>query len=364
MAYAYAVATPARATSAIASPVKRVDSVMSAEDEDTQALLERMKETVEGMKRRRSGIPATPVGKMSLTFAKAQADVESMQRMQDIEGELEEGDEEGSDKENHNDVIGGPTEDASNEQDELALETPMENLVRPTGVSVSKTPRLDLKHMLSASSAPPKTPSFKGIREMFQDRQQAEPQTPKMDGIKTMFRQPKVPETPAFEGIGEMMTTPVAYRTSILEEEGGEEEIVEVVKPKRGRSALATGSKPPSSNKATTARGKTRGSAATVNTPVTEGKSNFADDEATPGDGLGRVEEENAKKTVITRGRSKQTDGSDVEDNNDKPQRKARLIRSSRRAIEDIPEVRIICCYLSVLTEQTRLHDRNRLSRL
>ena len=361
MAYAYAVTTPAKATSAIASPVKRVDSVMSAEDEDTQALLERMKETVEGMKRRRSGIPATPAGKMSLTFAKAQADVESMQRMQDIEGELEEGDEEGSDKENHNDVIGGPTEDASSEQDELALETPMENLVRPTGVSVSKTPRLDLKHMLSASSAPPKTPSFKGIREMFQDRQQAEPQTPKMDGIKTMFRQPKVPETPAFEGIGEMMTTPVAYRMSILEEEGGEEEIVEVVKPKRGRSA---GSKPPSSNKATTARGKTCGSAATVNTPVTEGKSNFADDEATPGDGLGRVEEENAKKTVTTRGRSKQTDGSDVEDNNDKPQRKARLIRSSRRAIEDIPEVRIICYYLSVSTKQTRLHDRNKLSRL
>ena len=350
MAYAYAVATPARATSAIASPVKRVDSVMSAEDEDTQALLERMKETVEGMKRRRSGIPATPVGKMSLTFAKAQADVESMQRMQDIEGELEEGDEEGSDKENHNDVIEGPTEDASNGQDELA---PMENLVRPTGVSVSKTPRLDLKHILSTSSAPPKTPSFKGIREMFRDRQQAEPQTPKMDGIKTMFRLPKVPETPAFEGIGEMMTTPVAYRTSILEEEGGEEEIVEVVKPKRGRSALATGSKPLSSNKATTARGKTRGSAVTVNTPVTEGKSNFADDEATPGDGLGRTEEENAKKTVTTRGRSKLTDGSDMEDNNDKPQRKARLIRSSRRAIEDIPEVCIICCYLSVLTEQT-----------
>ena len=337
------------------SPVKKVDSVVPAEDEDTKALLERMKETVEGMKRRRSGVPPTPIGRTSLAFAKAQADMESTQRMEDGEEEPEEGDEDGSDKENHNDVIEGPTEDASSEQDELALEIPTQDLVQPTGTSIPKTPQLHLKHIFSAPSAPPKTPSFKGVREMFQDRQQVEPQTPKMDGIKAMFRQPKVPETPAFEGIGEMMRTPVAYRMSVLEEEDGEEEIDKVVKSRRGRSALATSSKPPSSSKPTTARGKTRRSTATgaVKTPVTEGKSNFADDEATPGEGLGRVEEESEKKAVTRRGRSKLADSSDVEDTNDKPQRKARLIRSSKRVIEDIPEVCINFCYLSALTDQT-----------
>lgn len=321
-----------------------MDSVAPAEDEDTKALLDRMKETVEGMKRRRSGVPPTPNGKMSLTFAKAQADVESTQRMEDGNEEFEE-DEEGSDKENHSDAIDSPTEDVSSDQDELVLGNPTKTPVRPTNTTTTNTPHIDLKHIVNASSAPPKTPSFKGVREMFQDHQQAEPQTPKMDGMKTMFRQPKVPETPAFEGVGEMMRTPAAYRMSILEEEGEEEEIVEAVKPKRGRSASATpasSSKPPSSSKTTT-RGKASRSTASkaLKTPVTEGKSNFADDEATPCDALGRVEEEeeSAKKPVARRGRSKVADSSDVEDSDNKPQRKARLIRSSKRAIEDIPEV-------------------------
>jgi hypothetical protein len=142
------------------------------------------------------------------------------------------------------------------------------------------------------------------------------------------------------------------WRVKKKEEEEEREVVAKSVRRGRGTPASAfpssSATKPPSSTTSTTTRRKTARSVA-VKTPVTEGKSNFADDEATPGDVLGRVEEEDedkdkegkskGKKPAARKGRSKASVDSDVEDGGEKVQKKARLIRGSRKVVDDILEV-------------------------
>lgn len=308
-----------------------------AEDENTKALLERMKETVEGMKRRRSEAP-----RMSIAM-KAETETER----NGVDDDVSEDEDEGSDKENDSDIMDTRAPAlASATEEELeqvghSNESTNRTPTRPlTTTATAKTPHLDLKHIFQNSA--PKTPSFKGVREMFQADDKVEPKTPKMNGMREMFRENKVPQTPAFEGVGEMMQTPAAYRMNTLEEEDSEEEeeVQLLVKPKRGRGAPVT-TKPPSMTPTT--RHKTPKSvAATTKTPITEGRSNFADDEATPGDILGNInedeEEVGSKKPVARRGRSKAAD-SGAEEGGEKVQKKARLIRGSKKIVDDIAEV-------------------------
>lgn len=327
-------------------------------EEETKVLLERMKETVEGMKRRRSEVP---LGRISIGVGGEGGGGLLDEDEMDMDGkESDKENEAGSGIEADAIEVGGAEQDVP---------------VRPTtpipAASPTKTPHLDLKQMFATSSTytpAPKTPGSKGVREgslkPSDAKVGAEPKTPKMDGLRDMFRERKVTETPAFEGVGEMMRTPNGWEVDVLDE-GAEDdpdtveekvEVEEVVARvnRRGRSVSA---KPPSlkSTTATTRRKTPRSTAAgaTAKTPVTEGRSNFADDEATPGDALGRVQEEDEvevkdkqrvgkvkeKKPATRRGKSKPPVESDAEEDSDKIQKKARLIRGSRKVVDDIPEV-------------------------
>ncbi|KIM82686.1 hypothetical protein PILCRDRAFT_819990, partial [Piloderma croceum F 1598] len=298
-------------------------------EEDTKALLEKMKETVEGMKRRRSGVPGSRVSAV------------------DVRGGQDDG------------VDAGMNVDEAGEEEE----SDKENKTEGDAMAV----REDTHAQSTNPPSGPQTPSFNNIRERFQNPSSdrpviAEPKTPKMDGMRDLFREKKVLATPAFEGVGEMMKTPRGWRMDVLEEgvegEENEEEEKEVVatSARRGRGTPASTSsatKPPSSTTSTSTRRKTARSVA-VKTPVTEGKSNFADDEATPGDVLGRVEEEGEdkdkdkegkgkdKKSASRKGRSKtpvvDSDAEEGGPGGEKVQKKARLIRGSRKVVDDIPE--------------------------
>jgi hypothetical protein len=301
-------------------------------EEDTQALLEKMKETVEGMKRRRSEVPG---GRISAV---------------DVRGGQDGG------------VDAGMNVDEAGEEDKE--ESDKENEVEGDAMVVHEDAHAPLNHQSSG----PQTSSFNNIRERFQNPSSdrpviAEPKTPKMDGVRDLFREKKVLATPAFEGVGEMMKTPRGWRMDVLEEgvegdENGNEEEEVGTSTRRGKdtpaSTSSSATKPPSSTTSTSTRRKTARSVA-VKTPMTEGKSNFGDDEATPGDVLGRVEEEDedkdknkqgkgkGKKPVARKGRSKApVVDSDVEEEGpgvEKVQKKARLIRGSKKVIDDIPEV-------------------------
>jgi hypothetical protein len=329
------------------------------EEEETKVLLERMKETVEGMKRRRSEVP---LGRMSIGVGGGDGGL--------LDGDGDEMDVDGKESDKENETgSGGEVEADAVEVGGAEQDVP----VRPTTpIPAAKMPHLDLKQMFATSSTyttAPKTPGSKGVREgslkPSDAKVGAEPKTPKMDGLKDMFRERKVTETPGFEGVGEMMRTPNGWKMDVLDEDVEEDpdaveekvEVVEVVARvnRRGRSVPV---KPLSlKSTATTTRRKTPRSTAagaTAKTPVTEGKSNFADDEATPGDALGRVQGDDdeveakdkqrvgkvkEKKPAARRGRSKPPVESDAEEEGVKIQKKARLIRGSRKVVDDIPEV-------------------------
>lgn len=325
------------------------------EEEDTRALLERMKETVEGMKRRRSEVPSG--ARMSVApVAPLTVEEEEGYAMDD----QKEDKDEGSDKENAAET---DENESSGEEEEVEpdVPAPFGTPMRPTTMAMAKTPHLDLKHVFSAAQ-PPQTPSFKGVRELFAANDKPAPETPKMDGMRDMFRERKVLATPAFEGVGEMMSTPKGWKMDVLgqdddaedehekeeAENAAEETLIKSTRRGRSNPANTSAAKPPSTLKipATATRRKTpRSTATTAKTPVTEGKSNFADDEATPGDSLGRVEEEDEenkgiKKPAVRKGRSRATPAdSDAEEGEQQVKGKARLIRGSRKAVDDIPEV-------------------------
>lgn len=314
-------------------------------EEDTRALLEKMKETVEGMKRRRSEVPA---GRGSIGVGGVARPVGGGAEGGEMDLDLD-GDKEESDKENENESQNAM--DINEEDDASSFPT--------------------------AATAAPQTPSSTNIR----GRVVIEPKTPKMDGLRGLFREKKEkkdPATPVFEGVGEMMKTPGGWGMSILEEgvegeeEGAEKEKEEVAvkSTRRGRGTPASTSK--STTITTATRRKTPRSTAAAKTPVTEGKSNFADDEATPGNGdvLGRVAEEEddkdkdkdgaegvttkGKKPATRRARSKPpVVDSDAEESTrggggEKVQKKARLIRGSRKVVDDIPEVCWFCLLMRV----------------
>ncbi|KIK91166.1 hypothetical protein PAXRUDRAFT_831074 [Paxillus rubicundulus Ve08.2h10] len=217
----------------------------SEEEEDTRSLLDRMKKTVEEMKRRRS---VGPICEAEDEEYGAKHDLDVGGTSDDVQGEgLESLNEEGSDKENGGAESGieideavqqpeGNTVDENagvvvvdEEKDEDApVDFPLPALTR---LSIPQTPTLEsLKHLFPQpkSSAASNTPAVKSMRDLFKNTRSDVPHTPRMQGMRDMFlreeRGKQISETPVFEGVGEMMQTPPGYREEegATDEDGGE----------------------------------------------------------------------------------------------------------------------------------------------
>ncbi|KAI6143778.1 hypothetical protein BKA82DRAFT_1005572 [Pisolithus tinctorius] len=218
----------------------------SDDEENTRSLLDRMKQTVEGLKRRRSESGLVQSGESSGSMVGTRVDLGDNQENdnESVDGTEEEdgkSDVDESDKEN-GDVQsddGGPMDvevpaapdigaenraegdlPASNQgkDEDAPTDLPLPALTRPS----PQTPQLgSLKHLFSKPKhdVGAATPAVRSMRHLFKgvpiSREGV--QTPSMDGVKTMFlreeRRGRVgDETPTMEGVKEMMVTPVVYR--------------------------------------------------------------------------------------------------------------------------------------------------------
>lgn len=207
---------------------------------DTSVLLARMKHMVEDAKRRQSMGPrpsvntglATPRKSGSFSLLAPEADSAPVRKVfTDVDGEEEEDeDEDVSDKEN--DVMaGGAGLEQAMDEDVYMDEGPAERHVEPSGsrsAAQVQTPRLgDLRHVFAAPRTDAPTPSFQGVRRMFNQSAPADANTPRLDGIRPMFTRAdravvtsdgvrdlhrQGMATPTFEGVSEMLATPDAYQ--------------------------------------------------------------------------------------------------------------------------------------------------------
>ena len=164
----------------LTSPSKAWAPIKEDEDEtETTSLLEKMKEVVEGMQRRRSMQP------------EAIANVS-------ISNKSEEGNKDAG------------LQDEMLE-DEEAKTVPPQTDSRKPAQSFPATPHMsDLRHVFSDNHAANMPPSYAGVRNLFKAERAADPETPRLDGMREMFNRARElePNTPAFEGVGEMLATP------------------------------------------------------------------------------------------------------------------------------------------------------------
>lgn len=233
------------------------ESSSSSVGEDTSAMLARMKEKVDSVKRRQSMGPRPSLG-MGLSPRKPgqfslfapDADLTSPRKTSNP-FVLEETTEEHM----HLDQAGDEksTTEADVQMDDV--ETNRSSI--PQASSSHRTHEVPL----------PATPKFTGMREMFKEAAQ-EMQTPRMDGMRDLFRPERALSTPAFEGVGEMLATPVDTRptvpepsTSVTEDEQmieEEEPTAPVLAPVTSRTvkppSKASGSKLPPVGRRTTPR--------------------------------------------------------------------------------------------------------------
>ncbi|KAI0696537.1 hypothetical protein BC835DRAFT_1405935 [Cytidiella melzeri] len=181
-------------------------------EEDAQVLLARMKQMVEGVKRRQSigPRPSVPTG-MALTPKRSgfsllapEASSAPIKRIEvggsqeDDEPQEQEGDDV-SDKENNV----RPLEEAQQDMEDLDMdaEGELDEDCEGEAHGHNQLQRDDLN-----------TPSFKGVREMFAVRPQLA--TPRMDGVRELFREERIMATPAFDGLGEMLEPPAGRAES------------------------------------------------------------------------------------------------------------------------------------------------------
>ena len=191
------VTTPgAKAASNFISPSKTWAAIKEDEEEaETSTLLEKMKEVVEGMQRRRSV---------------------------HFEAPEEDGEDAGQRDEKPEDDNEGPLPPPADSRREFPA-----------------TPKMsDLKHVFSERHAANNVPtSYAGVRELFKAEPAAStaaasttnPETPRLDGVREMFfrAREREPSTPLFEGVGEMMATPPGY--AVQAQEPAQNDEVEVM---------------------------------------------------------------------------------------------------------------------------------------
>ena len=180
---------------------------------DTRSLLEKMKETIEGMKRRRSMTPRPSLGLVrsprkpnaptehsgfSLLAPGVKEELESALQLeweaserqaQTIAEDVEESGNSAKEKRISPDNARGPDDDDR----DASLRTPRLPSLPLLPTATVNTPRMDdLRHVFGSSRVVA-TPSFKGMKQLF------------------ARRDAQVPDTPVFEGIGEMLRTPEVY---------------------------------------------------------------------------------------------------------------------------------------------------------
>ena len=169
----------AKAVLSFTSPPKAWTPIKEDEEEaETTTLLERMKEVVEGMQRKRS-----------------------MQAESIVKVSAPNGSEEGD-------------ENAKQQDDEAIAPVPVQTDSHTVARSFPATPRMsDLKHVFSEKHAANIPPSYAGVRNLFKSEHVPVPETPRLDGVREMFFRARVPEpsTPNFDGVGEMLTAPLGY---------------------------------------------------------------------------------------------------------------------------------------------------------
>ena len=162
------------------SPSKVWAPIKEDEDEtDSTSLLEKMKEVVEGMQRRRSVQPEAIINVP-------------------ISNKSEECDDDADD------VL--KTEEAET----VLLQTDLQKHTQ----SFPATPHMsDLKHIFADNRAANMAPSYTGVRSLFRAESAANPETPRLEGMREMFNsaREREPNTPAFEGVGEMLTATAEY---------------------------------------------------------------------------------------------------------------------------------------------------------
>ena len=303
----------------VTSPTKAWVSsreVKEEEEENTSVLLERMKEMVEGMKRRRSMREGHESRRATLGELKEDAEgrLEDEHAVEDDGGafdqdvmdhdgatnegrreeelieEPEETDFEDVD-EAHMDIVEGTDEDEDSTDDELQEEGAVDVTPRE-GPSVPFNEESTL-----ASQAPPETPQMDSLRHMFSSAQTALA-TPQFSGVREMYLRERAQDTgtPIYEGVGEMMSTPAAYRAHESTQESSDEaedsqddssdkDVPPTPVPARATRAkrtpaLKTKTDPPATRKRTPAvRASTRKA---ETTPAGADATLMADDELTP----------------------------------------------------------------------------------
>lgn len=182
----FGTGTPvAKVAPSLNSPSKAWAPIKEDEDEtETTSLLEKMKEVVEGMQRRRSVQPEAIV------------DVP-------ISNKSEEDDKD----------AGLQVKMLENEETETV---PLQTDPRKPAQSFPATPHMsDLKHVFSENRAANMPSSYAGVRTLFRAERATNPETPRLDGMREMFNraQEREPNTPAFEGVGAMLATPAEYHS-------------------------------------------------------------------------------------------------------------------------------------------------------
>ncbi|KAG2747329.1 hypothetical protein P692DRAFT_20806995 [Suillus brevipes Sb2] len=297
------------------SPLKAPLTPHSEEDEeDTRSLLDRMKRTVEEMKRRRSVGPSGEDEREHEEDGDDEDTAGAEQRMdveENAEDEIDEEQQTGEEEENsdkENGVASSLREPQSTSQPEIDLETSdpsahMPALLSPTRITLdfdlelerTPLPQLTrptscLQHKNAPSFGGPQTPALASLRYLFPPPASV-PSTPAVKSMRSLFRGAGVGVgvemgEDMLEGVGEMMITPEGYRVRIedVHEREGEMERVEQTdmrvteeqcKPARTTSRktpvpiLASGPRPTT----TAARRRTRTTTATGATTSKEKES-------------------------------------------------------------------------------------------
>jgi hypothetical protein len=175
----------AKVAPSLASPSKAWAAIKEDEEEtETTSLLEKMKEVVEGMQRRRSVQP------------EAMANVSVSNRSE--EGDKDEGRQDEA------------LEDEATAEEPVRLQTDPREAAR----SFPATPHMsDLKHVFSENRAANMPSSYAGVRRLFREERAPNLETPRLDGVREMFirAREREPSTPIFEGVDEMLATPAGY---------------------------------------------------------------------------------------------------------------------------------------------------------
>jgi len=272
----------AKVAPSLTSPSKAWTPIKEDEDEtETTSLLEKMKEVVEGMQRRRSMqtevILNVPVSNKS---------------------------EEGGKDAGLQDEILENKEATAEETVHLQTDP------RKPAQSFPATPHMsDLKHVFSENRATNMPPSYAGVRKLFRaERAPNAPETPRLDGMREMFNRARERElnTPAFEGVGEMLATQAEYysretsQSNEVELEGTAElhASSQTVKHPKEKSMVSDHPAKPSSRIAVKTSGMRRDGRVTPTDAA-----QFADDEMMPDASLDKSSEPsvNAPKGSIAR---------------------------------------------------------------